>query len=77
MGPTDYAPQAPPPWPRDVTYVHVAPEHVIRGRPGSLTECTAALAIAEAVGPDVVTVSADVDVITAHERQAPFRHWAR
>jgi hypothetical protein len=64
-----------PPWPRDTTYVHVAPEHVIRGKQASLTGCAAALAIADAIGPDAVAVSVDVDVITAHEKHAPFRWW--
>jgi hypothetical protein len=68
-------PDQPPAWPRDVTYVHVSPEHVIRGKPGSLTESAAALAIADAIGPDVATVSVDADVITAHEKRPPFRWW--
>ena len=64
-----------PAWPRDITYVHVAPEHVVRGKRASLTECAAALAIAEAIGPDVATVSVDVELITAHEKRPPFRWW--
>jgi len=64
-----------PAWPRDTTYVHVTPEHVIRGKRASLTECAAALAIAEAIGPDVATVSVDVDLTTAHEKHPPFRWW--
>lgn len=62
-------------WPRDTTYVHVAPEHVTAGKPGSLTESTAALAIGDAIGPDVATVSVDVDVTTAHEKRPPHRWW--
>lgn len=64
-----------PAWPRDVTYVHVAPEHIVLGQRASLTESAAALAIADAIGPGVATVSVDVDLITAHEKRAPFRHW--
>lgn len=64
-----------PAWPRDTTYVHVTPEHVVRGKRASLTECAAALAVADAIGPDVATVSVDIDIITAHEKRAPFRWW--
>jgi hypothetical protein len=64
-----------PAWPRDITYVHVTPEHVTAGKPASLTECAAALAIAEAIGPDTAVISVDVDLITAHEKHAPFRWW--
>ncbi len=64
-----------PAWPRDTTYIHVAPEHIVRSKRASLTECAAALAIADAIGPDVATVSVDIDLITAHEKHAPFRHW--
>src|SRR5580692_4855523 len=75
MGPMDSA--APPPaWPRDALYVHVTPGHVTRGKPASLTECAAALAIADAIGQGVATVSVDVDVITAHELHPPFRWWS-
>jgi hypothetical protein len=66
---------AEPAWPRSTTYVHVTPEHVTAGKQASLTESAAALAIAEAIGPDNVTVSVDADVITAHEKRAPFRWW--
>lgn len=64
-----------PAWPRDTTYVHVAPEHVVKGRPGSLTGSAAALAIADAIGPDVATVSVDVDLITAREKRPPQGRW--
>lgn len=64
-----------PAWPRDTTYVHVSPEHVTAGRPASLTESAAALAVADAIGEGVATVAVDVDLITAHERKAPFRWW--
>ena len=64
-----------PAWPRDTTYVHVSPKHVTAGKPGSLTESAAALAVAEAIGEGVATVAVDVDLITAHERKAPFRWW--
>lgn len=65
-----------PAWPRDTTYVHVTPEHVWNGKPASLTGSAAALAIADAIGPGVATVSVDVDLITAHEKHPPFRWWA-
>lgn len=64
-----------PAWPRDVTYIHVTPEHVIRGRIASLTHSAAALAVADAIGRGVAVVSVDVDVITAHEIAAPFWSW--
>lgn len=64
-----------PAWPRSTTHVHVTPEHIAAGKQASLTESAAALAIAEAIGPDVATISVDVDVITAHEKHAPFRWW--
>ena len=74
MGPMDSA--APlPAWPRDTLYVRVTPGHVTRGRPASLTACAAALAIADAIGQGVATVSVDIDVITAHENHAPWRWW--
>lgn len=64
-----------PAWPRDTTYVRVTREHVIRGRIASLTHSAVALAVADAIGRGVAIVSADVDVITAHEIAAPFRSW--
>jgi hypothetical protein len=64
-----------PAWPRDVTSVRVDALHVTKGKRASLTECAAALAIAEAIGPDVATVSVDVDIITAHEKYPPYRWW--
>jgi hypothetical protein len=64
-----------PAWPRDATIVRVDAVHVTKGKRASLTECAAALAIAEAIGPDVATVSVDVDIITAHEKHPPFRWW--
>lgn len=64
-----------PVWPRDTTCVRVTAVHVTDGKRASLTGCAAALAIDEAIGPDVVTVSVDVDLITAHEKRAPFRWW--
>lgn len=69
----DYGQQ--PAWPRDTLYVHVTAEHVTAGKPASLTENAAARAIAGAIGPDVATVSVDVDLITAHELHPPFRWW--
>jgi len=74
MKPVDCAGQQPA-WPRDVLYVHVTPEHVRQGRRASLTECAAALAVAEAIGPGVAEVSVDVDLVTAHELHPPFRSW--
>jgi uncharacterized protein YhdP len=65
-----------PAWPRDTTYVHVTPEHVKAGKRASLTGSAAALAIAEAIGEGVATVSVDVDLTTAHETRPPYRWWA-
>ena len=64
-----------PSWPRDVTRVSVTPEHVRAGKAGSLTESAAALAISDAIGPEVAVVSVDVDITTAHEKRAPYRWW--
>ena len=64
-----------PAWPRDTTYVRVTPDHVKAGKRASLTGSAAALAIADAIGPDVATISVDVDLTTAHETHPPFRHW--
>jgi hypothetical protein len=63
-----------PPWPRNTTSVRVDPEHVRKHVAGSLTGSSAARAIADAIGPGAVTVG--VGSITAHEKAAPFRHWA-
>jgi hypothetical protein len=62
-----------PAWPRDTISVRVDALHVTKGKRASLTGCAAALAIAEAIGPDVATVSVDVDIITAHENRPPYR----
>lgn len=64
-----------PAWPRDTTCVHVTPEHVAAAKRASLTEGAAALAIAEAIGEGTAAVSVDVDIVTAHEKHAPFRWW--
>ena len=65
----------PPAWPRDTTCIRVTAVHVTDGKRASLTGCAAALAIADAIGPDVATVSVDVDIVTAHENRAPWRWW--
>ena len=63
-----------PAWPRNTTVVRVSPEHVRSHVAASLTGSAAAHAIADAIGPGV-TVSVDTGIITAHEKQAPFRYW--
>ena len=64
-----------PAWPRNTITIRVSPEHVRSHVAASLTGSAAARAIADAIGPDAVTVSVDVGLVAAQEKHPPYRHW--